>query len=111
MGREQAHQVECWLRRLIEHLLKLDVSGDLDPRRGWIRGVKEQRIRLRKRLEMNASLHRRLPEFLDRAWPDAVTLAKAGLREDEAGRVVVLLPYRLEKLLDEGYFGEREAAA
>jgi hypothetical protein len=111
LGGEQANAVGSHLARLIEHLLKLDASTDRNPRRGWRRTVIAQRARLKRRLQKNPSLRAHLGAFLDEEWPSAVALAKAGLREDEEALVDSVARYTLEQLLDESYFGEREATA
>lgn len=40
LGNEQAHAVESHLIVLVEHLLKLAVSADGEPRRGWMVSVR-----------------------------------------------------------------------
>lgn len=111
LGSEQAHAISSHLARLVEHLLKLDASSDIDPRRGWRKTIIEQRGRLKRRLRGSPSLRRKLPEYLNDEWSTAVADAKAGLREDEEPVVDLLPRYTLEQLLDDGYFGERDAIA
>jgi hypothetical protein len=111
LGREQASQIRSRLRRLLEHLLKLDASNDRGPRRGWRNSVREQRAQLLDRLEMSPSLRNKLPALHEAEWKRAVALAKDGLRKDEETAVDALRRYTIDQLLDENYFGERDATA
>jgi hypothetical protein len=111
LGGEQGHAISSHMARLMEHLLKLDASTDPNPRRGWRKTVVEQRARMKRRLQKNPSLRRRLPEYLEDEWAVSVVTAKAGLREDEEHLVDGVLRYTVEQLLDDRYFGEREATA
>ncbi len=111
LGGEQEHAVGSHLSRIIEHLLKLDHSRDVGPRRGWRLSVKAQRASLRKRLRKNPSLRARIGEVADEAWDLGRTLAEGGLREEEAASLPEALNYSVQQLLDDAYFGEREAAA
>jgi hypothetical protein len=43
MGKSDRRQAESRIERIIEHLLKLDLSPAIDPRPGWRRTVRVQR--------------------------------------------------------------------
>lgn len=105
LGREQIHSVEKHIIRAGEHLVKLAISADVDPRKGWKETVSEQRRRLARRLKMNPSLHRRAPDLLVEAWPDIVAGAAAGLRrETERAHAILLPPFTYEQLTDPDFF-------
>lgn len=111
LGNEQEHAVESHLVRIIEHLLKLDHSPDVDPRRSWRLSVSAQRAQLRRRLRKNPSLRARLNEFVVESWREGVIEATRGLRPEEADALPGTPCYAPAQLLDDTYFGEREATA
>jgi hypothetical protein len=106
MGKEQAHAVESALARIIEHLLKLQYSPAVDPRRGWVESVMTHRDMLESRLEMNPSLAspRRVEAALAKAWVSGRRMAEASLRNyDEAAAAASIpqdCPYSFEQLCD-----------
>jgi hypothetical protein len=105
LGREQIHSVEKRIIRAGEHMLKLAVSEDVEPRQGWKDTVNEQRRRLARRLKMNPSLRPRAPELLAEAWPDIVAGAIAGLRRDpERERAASMSPFTYEELVSPAFF-------
>src|SRR5947209_3053364 len=73
----------CRLGVLLPHLLKLSHSRVQAPSRVWRRTVLEQRDGLLLVLDDSPSLRRRLPEFLDKAWPRARRIAIDALEEQD----------------------------
>lgn len=105
LGREQVHSVESHIIRIAEHLLKLAVSGNRDPRAVWAATVSEQRRRLARRLKMNPSLRGRVPELLAENWGDIVSGASEGLlRDAERALAALLPPFTVEQLVDPDFF-------
>lgn len=111
LGREQLHAVESHGRMLREHLLKLDGSNDPDPGRGWKRAILAKRQQLKRRLNLNPSIRARFAGIGEARGTEAVELAKQGARPDEEAGIDALPRYAPEKPVDDGYSGEREAAA
>ncbi len=87
LGRSDRRRVESRLERLVEHLLKLEVSTAVAPRSGWERTVVEQRTRLRRLLRDSPSIAGQVPDMLADAAPAAARLAALSLRafDEETG--------------------------
>nr|WP_295662684.1 DUF29 domain-containing protein [Polymorphobacter sp.] len=109
LGREQIHSVEKHIIRAAEHLVKLAVSEDAEPRQGWKDTVNEQRRRLARRLKMNPSLRPKAPELFAAAWPDIVAGAIAGLRRDaEREHAASMAPFTYEQLVSTDFFPPKD---
>ncbi len=50
LGKEQIHAVSSWVKRLIEHKLKLDYSPDSYPRNHWKREINNFQDEIERRL-------------------------------------------------------------
>ena len=50
MGKEQIHAVSSWVKRLIEHKLKLDYSPDSYPRNHWKTEINNFQDEIERRL-------------------------------------------------------------
>jgi len=103
MGKEQAAAVDSALVRIIEHLLKLQVSPAEPPRRGWCESVLNARDLLAERLARNPSLETptRLADALSRAWIRGRRLAVQGLRMAGEGDAAALIPDACPFTLDQ----------
>lgn len=104
LGNELAHAVESHVIVLVVHLLKLTVSADRDPRRGWRNTVVIQRSEIERRLRKSPSLRREVPGFFDDEWPTMRRLAAGGLREAEEHLVPADPPFTLAQILDPDFF-------
>ena len=104
LGNEQVHAVESHLIVLVEHLLKLAVSADREPRRQWRLSVINARNAIARRLKKNPSLRRELPDMFADIWSDAHQAAAAGLREAEEALVPPAPPSTLMEVLDPAFF-------
>jgi len=104
MGRSELSAVESALMRVMEHLLKLEFSPAVDPRRGWAASVVEHRARAAKDLKASPSLRGRID--LDGEYQTARELAVLGLARDgvESGDLPDACPYTLEQLLDRAWW-------
>lgn len=111
VGKSERRAIESRAARIIEHLLKLDFSTDAYPRAKWRGSASLHRGVFKQLLAENRSLNARLPQLLAAAWADAHSEAEKSLRDDEFRLVPDALPYTPEQLLDDRYFGERDAAA
>ena len=107
LGSEQGYAIESHLIVLVEHLLKLAVSADIEPRRGWRATVRNQRRQIERRLRKNPSLRRELPEYFSEQWPAMREQAADGLREAEEHLVPANPPFTLEQALDPDWFPAR----
>ncbi len=106
MGRSDRLEVTSRLARIIEHLLKLELSPADRPRNGWKRSVIQQRTALGRVLRDSPSLRAKLEEFLPNAWADGRQDALFGLEADGLfdRDLPRECPYRLEELLDPGFW-------
>ena len=60
LGRSQLHELKSQVRRVIEHLLKLEYSLASDPRSGWIESIGDARSEIELVLEDSPSLEREI---------------------------------------------------
>ena len=60
MGRNDKHALESHLAGIIEHLLKLEYSPAIEPRRGWEVSVRHNRRHIRKLLKDSPCLRAHL---------------------------------------------------
>jgi Domain of unknown function DUF29 len=56
LGISQRRELKSQIRRVIEHLLKLENSPAIDPRRGWIESINDARMEIEAVLEDSPSL-------------------------------------------------------
>ena len=81
LGRSDRREIISRLRKIIEHLLKLECSPAQAPRSGWRRTVTLQRIGIARTLDESPSLRRELPTLIEQADKDAARLAVDAPRE------------------------------
>ncbi|MGY0710911.1 DUF29 domain-containing protein [Azospirillum argentinense] len=104
MGRSDAKALGSALKRVIEHLLKLEHSPAPDPRLGWRESVVNHRIAAWDEIDASPSLRRKID--LARAHRDARRLAVLGLARDGMSEDAVPqdCPYTLEQVLDHDWW-------
>jgi hypothetical protein len=56
LGISQLRELKSRIRRVIEHLLKLENSRAADPRRGWIESINDARVEIEAVIEDSPSL-------------------------------------------------------
>ncbi len=97
--------LEAALMRVAEHQLKLEHSPADYPRRHWLLGIAEHRVRAQTLLESSDRLRQQLPSILPRAWRNARKLASKGLAIDSipAGDLPLILPYTVDDVLDDDW--------
>ncbi|MBV8120914.1 MAG: DUF29 domain-containing protein [Alphaproteobacteria bacterium] len=57
LGISQLRELKSQIRRVIEHLLKLENSRAIEPRRGWIETINDARVEIEAVIEDSPSLH------------------------------------------------------
>lgn len=104
MGKSDRRQAESRIERIIEHLLKLDLSPAIDPRPGWRRTVRVQRTALTRMLDDSPSLRNGID--IARIFASARDVAADGLEQDGVPEDLVprSSPYTLEQILDSNFF-------
>jgi hypothetical protein len=110
LGNTQRNAVLSQVERIIEHLLKLEHSREVEPRRGWIVSIDDARRELEKHLtpKLRRELEAALPELYRRERKrTARKLALYG--EPEAAEALPLdCPYTVEQIVDEDWLPESE---
>ena len=100
LSRRERDAVESHVERILEHLLKLQLSTARRPRRGWLVTVDRQRAKLARKLTTTLRNH------LEAELPALYTgLRRPVLRQLEKDNVrsqslPSACPYTLEKILD-----------
>jgi hypothetical protein len=109
LGKSERNAVRSQLRRILEHLLKLDYSRAAPPRFGWIESVRDARQDLSDRI--TPSLRRDAESNLRRLYGDARERAEAALREygepEAAARLPRDCPYSLNQICDRAWYPQR----
>ncbi len=93
------------LSRIVEHILKLEHSPDVDPRRGWRVSVVENRSRAETLLDDSGTLRAEVPSMVPRAWSNGRKLAVKGLQiyGHDADDVPADCPWTLDQILDDAF--------
>ena len=109
LGSRDRRAVESTITRIIEHLLKLEHSPAVWPRRGWQISVTKQRIRLRRLFRDSPGL--RSGVDVGEPYSDARRLTEQGLTRDTGAEAAIPIscPYTLEQIADEDFWPERRA--
>lgn len=102
VGSERRDAIRSHVRRIIEHLLKLEHSRAMEPRGGWRASVVNARIEIEDKL--TRSLRRDLAQQLPRLYDRGRLLAIHGLEAYGEGEIARSLPtscpYELSAVLD-----------
>jgi hypothetical protein len=106
LGKSQRRALRSQIGRIIEHLLKLEVSPARDPRRGWEETIEDARREADLLLDDSPSLRRELDEVIEAETVLARRrvsrlLARYGeMTPDVAARIAEAL-YSIEQVLGE----------
>jgi hypothetical protein len=82
LGKSVRRELRPQLARILHHLLKLEHSPAVDPRRGWKSSIRQARLDIAKLLRENSSLRPELARPAREELPDAIALASADLDDD-----------------------------
>jgi Domain of unknown function DUF29 len=106
LGKSQLSTVRSQLERVMEHLLKLEYSPAVDPRRGWLISVLNARGHARD--QMTAAIRKEIDPGLEAAYARARRRTMVSLSEhgelDLAALLPKTCPYGLDQVLDENWF-------
>ena len=109
LGRSQRDTVRSQIRRIIEHLLKVEYSPAADPRFNLTASVVEARQVLFDK--MTATLRRDIEAILPGLYADARELAEIALHKfgetDAAARLPATCPYTLDQICERGWYPTR----
>lgn len=107
LGRNLRRELYRRMARLIEHLIKLEVSRLHDPRRQWILSVAEQRRQIDELIVDNSSLKPKLPEVFEKAWKHGAEMARGGLEAFDHDMVPDAPSFTLADALDPTFLPEQ----
>jgi Domain of unknown function DUF29 len=120
LGRSQRHELRSRIAVVIEHLLKLEHSPAVDPRRGWIDTIGRERFNIEDLLQDSPSLRSQVRTIIDQLQPRVARLAATSLfGYGETARKLPVPSYSEEQVLGEWFpweaplpaGGEREEPA
>ncbi len=108
LGRNERDAVRSQVRRIIEHLLKLQHSPATPPRLGWMRSITEARAQLDDKL--SPTLKRDAEARLVALYDDARYQAELALQEhgeaEAAGMLPSECPYSFDQILRKRWYPE-----
>ena len=106
LGKSERDAVRSQVRRIIDHLLKLEYSPAVDPRFDWMASLVEARQTLADKI--TATLQREAEAMLPRLYADGRELAQIGLRKfgenAAAGNLPSTCPYTFEQIRQSGWY-------
>jgi hypothetical protein len=106
LGKSERDTVRSQVRRIIEHLLKLEYSPAVDPRFDWIASIVEARQALTDKV--TATLQRDVEAMLPRLYADGHELAQIGLQKfgenAAAENLPGACPYTFEQIRQRGWY-------
>ena len=75
LGRSQRAALRSQIRRIIRHLVKLEYSRAIDPRRGWVETIGDARSEIEDLLELSPSLRVEIDRDVTAQTARAIKLA------------------------------------
>ncbi len=113
LGKSYRDAARSQVRRILEHLLKLEYSPASDPRIGWMESIAEARDALNDQL--TGSLRADVEAGLGELYRRARRRAELGLSRYGEGKAADALPpscpYTLDDILRDDWYPEPAAAA
>jgi DNA-binding PucR family transcriptional regulator len=106
VGSERRDAVRSQIRRILEHLLKLEHSQATDPRFGWRDSIIDARAEISDKLTrtLRRDIASQLPRLYERSRAKAANgLASYGER-DGARALPLQCPYQLEAILHDAWY-------
>lgn len=109
LGRSDLRRVRSQLRRIIEHLLKLQFSPAIEPRKGWLRTVLDARQDIDDYLTptMRPDIEAHLARDYARARANTVMALDEHRESAAIERLPSALPFTLEQLLDTAWLPDQ----
>ncbi len=92
LGKSDRRAITSHFRTASAHLIKLALSADSNPRRGWWNTVRRAWRDAEALLEDSPSLRREVPQMFTKGWSLAVADAADGLRTPEERTRAAKLP-------------------
>jgi uncharacterized protein DUF29 len=95
LGKSDRRQLTSQIRRILRHLLKLEVSPALDPRAGWRSTIRDSRSEIEDVLHDSPSLRREIDGIIAQQLNSAAKFTAADLQQH--GEPATAVWARLEK--------------
>jgi len=83
LGKRDRNRATSFVRKILEHLLKLKLSPAVEPRRGWKNEIASFRNDLELSLDDSPSLRARVPEWIVAQWPKACKNALLSMEDHD----------------------------
>ena len=106
LGRSLRHELRSRLMVIVEHLLKLEHSPAIDPRRGWMETIDRERVVIEDLLQESPSLKSDLGPTIEQAKSQAVRLAARSLSGHGEPARMPLPIYTEEQILGDWFPGD-----
>jgi hypothetical protein len=108
LGRSQRAALRSQIRRIIRHLVKLEYSRAIDPRRGWVETIGDARSEIEDLLELSPSLSAEIDRDVAAQTARAIKLAIQDLRgqgeiDDAQLQRLRAATYRAEQVLGDWF--------
>jgi hypothetical protein len=108
LGRSQRAALRSQIRRIIRHLVKLEYSRAIDPRRGWVETIGDARSEIEDLLELSPSLSAEIDRDVAAQTARAIKLAIQDLRghgeiDDAQLQLLRAATYSAEQVLGEWF--------
>jgi hypothetical protein len=100
VGGSLYREVRSRLRTVIEHLLKLEHSAAIEPRAGWERTIRRERVDLAEDLTpaLRPRIERGLARFYEAARIEAAAALRAHAEHPAADALPATCPYTLDQV-------------
>jgi hypothetical protein len=103
LGRSLRHELRSRLMVIVEHLLKLEHSPAVDPRRGWMETIDREQVVIEDLLQESPSLKSDLGPTIEQARSRAVRLAARRLSNHGEAAVISVPSYTEEQVLGDWF--------
>ena len=105
LGASRRKAVRSQIRRILEHLLKLEHSPSSNPSVGWREAIIDARAELRDDLTptLRRDAQAALDELYDQARRDAAQRLRLHGEDEAAASLPTACPYTLDQILDEDW--------
>jgi hypothetical protein len=107
LGASQRRELRSRIAVIIEHLLKLEHSPAVDPRRGWIDTIGRERLNIEDLLHDSPSLRSQVGPIIERLKPRVARLATTSLfGYGETVKELLVPDYTEEQVLGDWFPGK-----
>jgi hypothetical protein len=111
LGLRDRREVASRIEQIVLHLMKLEHSPAVEPRRGWRESVWAQRNEIVRILEQSPSLKGFVQPALESTWRGARARAAQALADEvDPAALPSACPYTADQLLDPDFWPERAAS-